>query len=477
MVTVRSLQFAEIEQALRLAGQVFDECVAPTYPMQGVEEFHRFNNAEELMRQWQNGDLFFWGAYEEQNLVGMIAVRRPAHISMLYVLPAYQGKGVGRMLWQQACGFCTHELSMVRITVNAAPSAAVIYNRWGFHALAPEQMQDGIRFIPMEYIFAPANVKPKSNSSKIALIVGGVILLIVILIGILVFTIFRTVHKVVDTTKQTIEQYGGDFNEDEIFEKFQEDNKLIEEPQPEVSEIKDFSVYEEENLSYNVVEEKYQYHSEGKFEFDVVYPQLHNLKNGKEKEVNQILKECAMKSAEGMYLHPEANIKEIAEEEENPYFASTVTYKVTYLSDELISVAFRDHYFMGSIYLECADLKTRTINLKTGECYEIEQIIGPSQEFLDIMKEGMKEEGVPDMAMKVLSKDETLNQMFAGEIVENRYYVNFLLTGDGVEIGVNYHYGGDDGIARGWVTVPFSNEEIEPFQKNSEIWKLVESSN
>lgn len=477
MATVKALQFEEIEQALSLAGQVFDECVAPTYPEQGVEAFHRFNNAAELMRQWQNGDMFFWGAYEEQSLVGMIAVRHPAHISMLYVLPAHQGKGVGNMLWQQACGFCTHELSMVRITVNAAPSAAAVYNRWGFHALAAEQMKDGIRFIPMEYAFASADVKPKNDSSKIALIVGGVILLVVILICILVFTIFRTVRTVVDTTKETIEEFDGDFDEGELFEKFEENRKLIEKPQKKDTRIEDFSAYEEEGISYALAESKYEFSEDGKYEFAVAYPQVQNLKDGEEEKVNQILKECAMQSADKMYLRPAEGIKELKEEEENPYFSSEVTYKVTYLSEELISVVFRDHYFMGSIFLECTDLRTRTINLKTGECYEVEQVIEPSQKFLDIMKLGMEEEGASSMAMKVLGKDETLKQMFAGEIVENRYYANFLLTGDGVEIGVNYHYGGDDGIARGWVTVPFSYEEIAPFRKNSEIWKLVESSN
>lgn len=45
---------------------------------------------------------------------------------------------------------CVDEVYQGRMTVNSSHYAIPIYHRFGFHDTDQEQMQDGIRFTPME---------------------------------------------------------------------------------------------------------------------------------------------------------------------------------------------------------------------------------------------------------------------------------------------------------------------------------------
>lgn len=80
-------------------------------------------------------------------LVGLAAVRWPAHVYYLFVDEAFQRQGVARQLWQRLQASAP-DARLWR--VNAAPGAVVAYQHLGFVATGPEQQLQGIRYVPMQ---------------------------------------------------------------------------------------------------------------------------------------------------------------------------------------------------------------------------------------------------------------------------------------------------------------------------------------
>jgi len=127
--------------AFALALDVFMAFVAPDYAPEGVETFRAFVSG---------GDgadaLAVYGAYLEGELAGMIATRGGgAHISLFFVEPRFQRRGIGRALFERVAASCAEDT----LTVHSSPYAKPIYERLGFTAICGEQCQDGIRYYPM----------------------------------------------------------------------------------------------------------------------------------------------------------------------------------------------------------------------------------------------------------------------------------------------------------------------------------------
>lgn len=183
-----------------------------------------------------------------------------------------------------------------------------------------------------------------------------------------------------------------------------------------------------------------------------------------------------MQSVEMMYLNPNEDMKEFLLQQGSELLASEVRYKVTYMSKDLISVVFEDLYFMGSVYSQYQDLRTVTINLKDGKLYEIKDIVKLNDEFMSAWLKSMKKEAPEERVVDLISLED-YKKVFEGEHVDNRYYNAFFLKDGGLEIGLSFHYGDGDLLSRGWMTAPFTNEEIAPYKTDSGLWKIVESNN
>ena len=132
----------DIPEALELCWKVFQEFEAPDYAQEGIDEFHRFIDGE-----WKRFGLKFYTAVHDGRIVGVLAMRPMNHISLFFVERQWQGKGIGRMLFEsmKACTNAT------MYTVNAAPYAFGIYENLGFAPTDEEKTVKGIRFIPMTY--------------------------------------------------------------------------------------------------------------------------------------------------------------------------------------------------------------------------------------------------------------------------------------------------------------------------------------
>ncbi|WP_243002710.1 GNAT family N-acetyltransferase, partial [Lachnotalea glycerini] len=144
MVVVKKIGENKKEEALELVIRVFMKYEAPDYSDEGVETFKR----TAVYNKDYMESITMHGAYENNKIVGVIAMRNNgSHIALFFVDGQYHRKGIGKRLFQTVLEQSTAD----ELTVNSSPYAQEVYHHLGFEDTAPEQVTDGIRYIPMIY--------------------------------------------------------------------------------------------------------------------------------------------------------------------------------------------------------------------------------------------------------------------------------------------------------------------------------------
>ena len=143
-VEVKKIDDTQITNAIDLIWQTFLQFEAPDYSEEGVKSFQDFIENKEIIKT-----LEFWGAYDEEELKGVIATNENRkHICCFFVKAQYQRQGIGRKLWD----FLRENSSSKTITVNSSPYAVPVYHKLGFVDTDTEQLSDGMRYTPMQFI-------------------------------------------------------------------------------------------------------------------------------------------------------------------------------------------------------------------------------------------------------------------------------------------------------------------------------------
>ena len=138
--TVRRLTPAELPEALTLIWRVFSRFEAPEYADEGIREFRA--SLDDFDR---NRAMDFYGAFEKDALLGVLAMRQPRHIGYFFVDGAHHGRGVGRALYDAM----RRDYGPGTVTVNSSPFAVEIYRHLGFVPTGEEQTVNGLHFTPM----------------------------------------------------------------------------------------------------------------------------------------------------------------------------------------------------------------------------------------------------------------------------------------------------------------------------------------
>ena len=146
-IIYRQIHPSETAAASSLAREVFDRFVAPHYQTEGVAEFHRYASAEALSQRHKSGHITLVAEHSGE-LVGMLHLREPRHISMLFVQPSRQRGGIARGLLAAAAALAGD--ADCEFTVSSSPNAVSAYERLGFRITGSEQCVHGIRFVPMQ---------------------------------------------------------------------------------------------------------------------------------------------------------------------------------------------------------------------------------------------------------------------------------------------------------------------------------------
>ncbi len=147
-IPVRPMKVGEEPAVCELVLSVFDKCVGPSFSPEGVSEFKRFVTVEALSDRKDKGGIVFVACSSSQGILGMIELRKPAHICMFFVNDALHRRGLGRELLARARDHCLG-WGQSEMTVNSSPNALAAYERLGFSPTEPEKILNGIRFRPM----------------------------------------------------------------------------------------------------------------------------------------------------------------------------------------------------------------------------------------------------------------------------------------------------------------------------------------
>ena len=137
---IRELRKEELNDAINLIWETFLKYEAPDYTEEGIREFKKTIDDEKWI-----GNKDFFGAFEGEKILGVIATKDFEHISLFFVAGEYHRQGIGRKLFNKVC-----ELNKTGVyTVNSSPYGKVIYEHLGFECVDNEQCVCGMRFYPM----------------------------------------------------------------------------------------------------------------------------------------------------------------------------------------------------------------------------------------------------------------------------------------------------------------------------------------
>jgi len=151
-LTIRPLNADDIVPAMGLVWRVFVEFEAPEYSEKGIAEFKAFIRPFSITTNMSSGGFRLWGAYENERIVGVIAIKPPLHITLLFVDKHYHRRGIARKLFETVINDETITCGHDRVTVYSSPYAVGIYRRMGFEPTDTERNANGLRFTPMEHV-------------------------------------------------------------------------------------------------------------------------------------------------------------------------------------------------------------------------------------------------------------------------------------------------------------------------------------
>jgi GNAT superfamily N-acetyltransferase len=111
----------------------------------GAEEFIAQCQPAALAQFIARPDVAYFYATMDDEFCGVVAMRAQSHLYHLFVVPKFQGQGVGRQLWD----FMLDNFDARPITLNASLNAVNFYQHLGFQTVGAVQERGGLRFVPM----------------------------------------------------------------------------------------------------------------------------------------------------------------------------------------------------------------------------------------------------------------------------------------------------------------------------------------
>ncbi len=115
----------------------------------GAEHFLQMSTPAGLATLMAQPNINYLLGEEDGVFCGVVAVRNNSHLQHLYVVPAFQGRGVGKYLWHTAHDQAVAAGNSGKFTVNASMNAVPFYKCMGFEATGDVSQNGGLRFQPM----------------------------------------------------------------------------------------------------------------------------------------------------------------------------------------------------------------------------------------------------------------------------------------------------------------------------------------
>jgi GNAT superfamily N-acetyltransferase len=145
-LTYRTLMPADAEIASALVHRSFTELAARDWKPRACAVFLD-ESSPARMRTALESPAFAAGAFsDDAALTGLVLMRRPAVLDMLFVHPHWVRRGIGRHLWERARSHLEVTFEAVKtVELNATPCAVVFYRSLGFAPISAEFVRGGCR--------------------------------------------------------------------------------------------------------------------------------------------------------------------------------------------------------------------------------------------------------------------------------------------------------------------------------------------
>lgn len=154
-IVIRKIHSNEVNEAMKLALEVFMQFEAPDYDQSGVETFKRDIVENPIfIEDAKNGLCPIYGAFDGDKMVALIGMRSSkTHINLVFTKKEYHRKGIATSIFKYLLTDLLNENpTLNEITLNSSPYGLPFYISLGFIPLSAEQEINGIRFTPMKYI-------------------------------------------------------------------------------------------------------------------------------------------------------------------------------------------------------------------------------------------------------------------------------------------------------------------------------------
>ncbi|MDD3403426.1 MAG: hypothetical protein PHQ72_08735 [Hespellia sp.] len=295
-----------------------------------------------------------------------------------------------------------------------------------------------------------------------------------------------SVYRIVAVSRE-VSLYGDDHGTDAWYDDYdsyedgdaeeytEEDLKGVD---PSTEALTGIESYEEEGTTVTVKSDSYSLYREagdgGEIYFDVQYPVISGTDETLTETINQKIQGVAMVSADKYYLDVQGR-SQIKAGEYGTYIVSEVTYNITYLSNDFISVVFEDNYCKGDYNMHYIDMRSCNIDLKTGTVYDLGQTVSDQNDLAEDFQEELDDKYQTNEVIYGIDTAEYAD-MITGEPGPDDSFMGFYRTKDGVELFVTFHYITDDGYSVGWLTAPYSMDHIKDYQNDSTFWTILGQS-
>jgi len=238
---------------------------------------------------------------------------------------------------------------------------------------------------------------------------------------------------------------------------------------------------------YTVQKEQYFVEYSEQYDYwDVItveYPILEGIDEEVQEQLNWLMYDIAMDRVNYWHLEPSEEVKAF-QEEHFSIFCSDVTCDVTFHSQYLISLDYYELYAPGNpVWMTNGTERALTVDLVTGESYELSDIFNVDREFIvlwdkslseDVQEDYADDENIDKMLSWFLKEDEEINQIYTCRpffyITEEKDFV----------VGISF----DPVLEYAITQVPteriyytqLSLDELEGFKKQSDFWDKYERS-
>jgi len=129
-------------ECLDLVWRVFSELETPFFEPQASAEYKRI-----IEETREKNNIVFYGALENNRVVGVLGMRENNHIGYFYIDKEYHRQGIGKRLFKLMKGDYERKV----FTVNAMPTGVNAYSALGFEQMGDLENRGGVVTTPMRY--------------------------------------------------------------------------------------------------------------------------------------------------------------------------------------------------------------------------------------------------------------------------------------------------------------------------------------